>query len=98
MAPLEPQTIPTGVAPPATRAIAARRAVALGGPLADTYRATLAEFLNQPGRLGADPAGRAKKGEAAMSTIPIAPTIRITIGILLGMLLGLALTLATAIL
>ncbi len=31
MAPLEPQTIPTGVAPPATWAIAARRAVALGG-------------------------------------------------------------------
>ncbi len=30
MAPLEPQTIPTGVAPPATWAIAARRAVALG--------------------------------------------------------------------
>ena len=69
-----------------------------GGPLADTYRAALAEILSQPGRLGADPAGRAKKGEAAMSTIPIAPTIRITIGILLGMLLGLALTLATAIL
>ncbi len=69
-----------------------------GGALADTYRATLAEMLNQPGRLGADPAGRAKKGEAAMSTIPIAPTILITIGILLGLALGLALTLATAIL
>ncbi len=40
------------------------------------------------------------EGEAAMSTIPIAPTIRITIGILLGillgMLLGLALMVATA--
>ena len=31
-----------------------------------------------------------------MSTIPIAPTIRITIGILLGMLLGLALMATTA--
>ena len=31
-----------------------------------------------------------------MSTIPIAPAIRITIGILLGMLLGLALMATTA--
>ncbi len=31
-----------------------------------------------------------------MSTIPIAPTIRITIGIVLGMLLGLALMVTTA--
>ncbi len=31
-----------------------------------------------------------------MSTIPIAPTIRITIGIVLGMLLGLALMATTA--
>ncbi len=29
-------------------AAAARRALALGGPLADTYRATLAEILNEP--------------------------------------------------
>ena len=34
--------------------------------------------------------------EAVMSTIPIAPTIRITIGIVLGMLLGLALMATTA--
>jgi hypothetical protein len=36
--------------------------------------------------------------EAVMSTIPIAPTIRITIGIVLGMTLGLALTVVAAIL
>ena len=36
--------------------------------------------------------------EAVMSTIPIAPTIRIAIGIVLGMTLGLALTVATAVL
>ncbi len=96
MAPLEPQTIPTGVAPPATWAIAARRAVALGGGAGG-------HLTGNPGRnpeptrpTGPDPAGRAKKGEAAMSTIPIAPTIRITIGILLGMLLGLALMASTA--